>query len=168
MNPFSSAKSRQNEAPVRRRLYCLAVVTLAGITLFASGCGTTTHPGGDPGNKRLNELSHDPIFSALPPGATNVHISRSPAEYVDVPFQGSHWNGPSVEVTFRSSAPVSDVYRFYAQRAKVTGWRPWLRGGLGLDRWKKTYPDEATAYFSIKLLSPESILKRRYSLGGGI
>jgi len=139
--PLKEQKGRVRQSRNRRRL---AGFALAAVIVLAGGCGS--HPGGDPGNRRLKELSHDAVFAVFPPSATNVHVTRTPAKYVSTPFQGSGWNGPSVEVTFKSSAPVAEVYRFYAEKAAAVGWRATKRNVQGfVFQWDKTYSDRAQA-----------------------
>jgi len=164
MNPLASTNTRQARTATRPRLGGFAIIALTVTLLLMSGCGKSAPPGGDPGNKRLNELSHDPIFAVLPPGATNVHVTRTPANYTQPPFQTGGWNGPSVEVTFRSSAPIANVYHFYARRAAATGWHALKRNVNGvIVSWNKTYPDRAQAWLSLWSDSPST-----YSLEGSI
>jgi hypothetical protein len=136
--------------------------------MLAAGCGS--HAGGDPGGRRLKELSGDRVFAATPGGATKVRVKRTPARYAEPGFTGGGWHGPGVIVTFKSSAPPADVYRFYARRAAAAGWRPTASGALGVtDRWAKTYPDGASATLVLALLGlsrPAS--ERVYSLSGGV
>jgi len=158
--------ARQRSAPARRQLIRLAGALL-GIGLLSGGCGTPA--GGDPGGRRLKELSNDPVFAAVPPGATRVTTIRHPAVYREPGFTGGGWHGPSVVATFRTASPPRDVYRFYAQRAEAAGWKPIAGvGRLGLTyRWEKTYPDGAFATLVLSLLSrapPEGV----YILSGGI
>ena len=124
---------------------------LAIASLLLAACGTPA--GGDPGGRRLRELSGDDVFAALPDGSTSVAVQRSPAHYRKPGFTGGGWDGPSVVVTFTSTAPPADVYGFYARRAAAAGWRPTARGALGLDdRWAKTYRDGAAATLILTLL----------------
>jgi len=55
-----------------RRLLPVGLVALA-----AAGCGNP--PGGDPGNKRFDELNADGVFAQAPPGAGNVRVTRTKA-----------------------------------------------------------------------------------------
>ena len=129
--------------------------------VLLGGCGTPA--GGDPGGRRLQELGSDRVFAALPGGATVVHRTRTPARHQQPGFTGGGWRGPSVVVTFTSSARPADVYRFYARRAAAAGWRAASSGALGLtDVWRKTYPDGAAATLLL------SMLPRTYILSGGI
>jgi hypothetical protein len=114
-----------------------------------------TPAGGDPGGRRLKELSDDEVFAVLPEGAKMVEETRTPARYRQPAFQTGGWDGPSVVIAFKSSAPLADVYGFYARRAAAAGWRPIAKGGLGFtDRWSKTYPDGAKAWFGLSPLEP--------------
>ncbi len=155
--------------PARRQLCRLAGAALAtGSVLVLAACGTPA--GGDPGGKRLHELSNDPVFAAVPDGATTVRTTRKPAHYRQPGFSGGGWAGPSVEVALKSSAAPADVYRFYAQKAEAAGWRPTASGALGLtDRWAKSYPDGASATLVLSLLTrAQSASERLYNLAGGV
>lgn len=104
------------------------------------------------------------MFATLPPGATTIRLARTPARHLEPGFSGGGWRGPSVVVSFRSSAPPAEVYGFYAHRAAATGWhaRPGT-GALGLaDRWQKTYPDGAAATLLLTAAGD------RYELAGGV
>jgi len=162
MNPSGPRSAR------RRQLRRLAGAALAIGAVLPAGCGTAA--GGDPGGRRLHELAGDPVFAALPQGANTVKVTRTPARYRKPGFTGGGWTGPSVVVTFTSSAPPAVVFRFYAQRAAAAGWRPTAKGALGLtDRWAKTYPDGAPATLGLALLTrSQAASDRRYSLSGGI
>jgi hypothetical protein len=148
-------------------VFAARLLALTG-ALFAAGCGTPA--GGDPGGKRLSELSHDPVFAAVPRGATMVKLTQTPARYRQPAFQTGGWDGPSVMLMFRSSSPPALVYRFYGRRAKAAGWHGIASGALGFtDRWRKRYPDGAAAYLSLSLLTPPPTASRRlYMLGGGV
>jgi hypothetical protein len=139
-------------------------------SLLASGCGGGTPAGGDPGGRRLKELGSDQVFASLPDGAANVRTTRTEAHYRKPGFSGGGWAGPSIVVTFTSSAPPADVYRFYDQRATTDGWKPTAKGALGVtDRWAKTYSDGAAATLMLALLSrSQAAAERRYQLSGGI
>jgi hypothetical protein len=129
--------------------------------LLLGGCGTPA--GGDPGGRRLLELGSDRVFAALPGGATAVHRTRTPARYTQPGFTAGGWRGPSVVLTFASSAQPVDVYRFFARRAAAAGWRATSSGALGLTEvWRKTYPDGAAATLLL------SMLPRAYILSGGV
>jgi hypothetical protein len=136
---------------------------LAGARDSSAACGGTP-AGGDPGGRRLQELGKDSVFAAVPEGATATVVTRTPARYRKPGFGGGGWDGPSVVVTFESSAPPADVYGFYARRAAADGWRPTAKGALGFtDRWAKTYPDGAAATLYVALVSG-----REYRLSGAI
>ena len=110
------------------------------------------------------------MFAAVPPGATTVKRTRTPARYRQPAFQTGGWDGPSVSLMFRSSSPPGSVYRFFGRRADAAGWHGIASGGLGFtDRWRKMYPDGATAYLSLSLLTPPATASRRlYTLAGGV
>jgi len=138
-------------------------------SLLAAGCGGSA-AGGDPGGRRLHELSNDPVFAATPAGATGVEVVKTPARHRQPAFQTGGWDGPSVVVTFTSSAPPEDVYRFYAQRAEASGWKGTASGSLGVtDRWAKTYADGARATLLLfSLTRSEGAAERQYRLAGGV
>ena len=145
------------------RLPLVAVaVTLAIGSFLAVACGTPA--GGDPGGRRLHELGTDHVFARLPHGAKKIRVTRTPARYSQPGYTGGGWHGPSVVVTFTSSASPAGFFRFYARRAALAGWRPIAKGAPGLvDRWTKTYPDEAPATLLLAQLG-----RGRYSLSGGV
>ena len=151
-----------------RELSRLTGGLLAISSLLWVGCGSSTPAGGDPGGRRLKELSGDPIFAALPDGATRMGTTRLGAHYRKPGFSGGGWDGPTVVVTLRTASPPAEVYRFYARRAEAAGWQPTAEGALGLtDRWAKTYSDGAPATLALALLSHESS-GRVYRLSGGV
>src|SRR2546428_10803908 len=138
---------RRHLPPRAVRLRVVGLAALAPFLLI--GCGTPA--GGDPGGKRLKELSHDLVFAAVPRGATIVKLTRTPARYRKPGFEGGGWDGPGVSLMFKSSAPPADVYRFYDRRAGAAGSRATPSGALGLsDRRAKTSPGGATASLSLR------------------
>jgi hypothetical protein len=146
----------------------LAGIVLAVVSLFAAGCSVTP-AGGDPGGRRLKELSDDDVFAALPDGAKMFEETRTPASYQRPVFSGGGWRGPSVVIVFKSSAPPAEVYGFYARHAVAAGWRATGAGGLGFtNRWSKTYPDGAEAWLFLALLPSSKTRGPVYSLDGGI
>ena len=142
----------------------------AAVLVLMPACSSPGTPaGGDPGNKHLHELSADPIFTSLPPGA-NIRgsIATSPARYTTPGVEAGGWSGPTVTVTFTSASSAQSIYSFYGQRALAAGWHDDGTGALGyVDGWKKTYGDGATGYLSLFTLdsSPTSSV---YQLAGGI
>jgi hypothetical protein len=154
---------RRRNAPASR-----LVGALLAVVSLLSACGGSTPAGGDPGDKRLKELTSDRVFAALPDGATEIDTKEQPAQYRKPGFSGGGWDGPSVVVTFKTSSPPAEVYRFYAQNAESAGWKPTAAGALGLtDRWAKTYSDGAPATLTLALLTSESS-QRVYRLSGGV
>jgi hypothetical protein len=151
-----------------RRHRTLLAVLLLLVPLTAAACGAPS--GGDPGGRRLRELGSDPVFSARPPGAARVVVTRTSARDREPGFDAGGWHGPAVTVTFRSIAPLATVYRFYARRADAAGWQATKSGALGLaDTWTKTYPDGADATLALSLLTPApSAPPRLYRLSGGV
>ena len=137
-------------------------------SLLSGGCGGDTAPaGGDPGGKRLKELSSDRVFAALPDGATDVETEEREARYREPGFSGGGWEGPAVVVTFSSASPPPEVYGFYAKRAEDAGWKPTAAGALGLtDRWAKTYDDGTPATLTLALLDRAGA-SQVYRLSGG-
>jgi hypothetical protein len=152
----------------RRRRRALLATLLTLVSVAAVACGTPA--GGDPGGKRLRELSNDPVFDARPPGAARVVLTRTPARYREPGFDAGGWHGPAVTATFRSEAPTAAVYGFYARRAKAAGWQATKSGALGLaDTWTKTYPDGADAMLLLSLVARHpNASPRRYTLAGGV
>jgi hypothetical protein len=141
---------------------------LASGSLLLTGCGGSP-AGGDPGGRRLHELAIDRVFAAFPPGATGVHVTRTPAVHLQPGFTGGGWDGPSVVVTFASPAAPRSVYRFYARRALAAGWRPTASGSLGLtDRWTKTYADGGRATLLVSVLTRASAVSHRVFVDGGV
>jgi hypothetical protein len=133
-----------------------------------AACGSSTPAGGDPGGRRLKALGDDRVFAALPDGATRVSTIRSGARYRKPGFSGGGWDGPSVVVTFETTAPPAEVYRFYARQAQAAGWEPTAAGALGAtDRWAKTYPDGARATLTLALVSGDAP-QRVYRVAGGV
>jgi hypothetical protein len=113
----------------------------------------------------LHELGADSVFARLPDDAKRIRVKRTAARYSQPGYTGGGWRGPSIVVTFTSSASPAGVFRFYARRAALAGWRPTAKGALGLvDRWAKTYPDDGA---SATLLLAD-LTRGRYSLSGGI
>jgi hypothetical protein len=141
---------------------------LVAVAVVLGGCGKQT--GGDPGNRRLHELSGDRVFEAAPPGATAVRVVKTPARYVKPGFESGGWHGPSVVVTFTSAAPPAQVYGFYARQAESAGWHATSTGALGLtDTWRKTYPDGTAATLLLSLLTLQpGATQRDYMLSGGV
>jgi hypothetical protein len=168
MTSIASTAARSGAVAGQRRLRLLGGVALASASLLATGCGRSA--GGDPGGRRLQELNLDRVFAALPAGAALISRTRTAARYNRSGFTGGGWHGPSVVLTFRSSAVPGEVYRFYARRAATAGWRGTARGALGrTDAWAKTYPDGASATLLLSaLIRPQSASGRLYILSGGV
>jgi hypothetical protein len=132
----------------------------------------TPTKGGDPGNHRLHQLANDPIFHALPPGATSSQLILSPSKYSGTAFQSQGWIWPGVQLTFTSGAPTRSVFVYYAEKAKADGWRPTnILPGLGVARsWEKTYQNGASATVGLLMLGSDRPAggATSYQLGGGI
>ena len=118
----------------------VAAITLTIVTLAA--CGSSAAPG-DPGNKRLDQLSADPIFAELPSGAELIgHMEKTPAKWQDNGwFEPSSWNGPAVRITFVDSDAPDAAFSFYANLATTSGW---VSNGNTKDgypvAWTKKFP----------------------------
>lgn len=128
---------------------------------------------GDPGNSRLLQLAADPIFDDQPPDARSPRITLNPAKWRPTPFQGSGqtWDGPSVILTFESSAGPRAIYEYYSEQATAHGWTAALKGSLHIyDRWEKTYSNGAEAWLSILTRRPwePATEPRHYTLTGSI
>jgi len=128
---------------------------------------------GDPGNGRLHQLAADPVFDTLPPDARSPRITLNPAKWRETPFQGAGgaWDGPSVILTFQSSAPPRSIYEYYGEQAPAHGWTATLKGSLHIyDRWEKTYPNGAQATLRISTRRPWEPAPdpRDYELTGSI
>jgi hypothetical protein len=141
---------------------------LAVGAVLACGCGTPS--GGDPGDKRLRELGDDPVFEALPAGASSPVLTRTRARYTQPAFSGGGWDGPGVVSTFGWSGPPRTVFRFFARRATAAGWHAASEGAFYVtDSWTKTYPDSAAATL---LLTTRPVTDdagaHTYSLSGSI
>jgi hypothetical protein len=129
-----------------------------------AGCGSSTPPGGDPGDRRLHALQEDPVVAATPPGASDLSRESTKARYRKPGFDAGGWDGPTVTVRFASSAEPSEVFRFYGERAKAAGWEATASGSLGVpDRWRKTFDGGAPATLFLARLG-----ESRYQLLGGI
>jgi hypothetical protein len=140
------------------------VGTLIAVGLLLAACGSTRPAGGDPGGHRLRELSRDPVFTQLPPGAQNASLDKTQAEYRKPGFGSGGWAGPAVVLSFTSAADPASVFLYYTQLATSNGWQPKAIGSLGVtDRWTKTYSDGAAATLFLAKL-PRS----EYRLSGGI
>lgn len=122
------------------------IALLSASAVAGVGCGASTPAGGDPGDKRLHALRADPAVASPPPGAQSVATRETKATYRKPGFDAGGWDGPSVVVTFMSSAGPSEVFRYYARRAEAAGWQPTAKGALDLaDRWAKTFDGNAPA-----------------------
>ncbi len=140
------------------------IALVIGSALAVGGCGSSTPAGGDPGNKRLHALRSDAVFASAPPGARAVETRESKARYRKPGFDAGGWDGPSVVVSFRSSAPPADVFGYYARRAEAAGWKETAKGALDLaDRWAKTFPGNAPATLLLTRLG-----EARYQVSGSI
>jgi hypothetical protein len=164
----SRMERREHSVVTSGRRRTLLAVLLLLLPVAPAACGTPS--GGDPGGRRLRELASDAVFSARPPGAPRVVVTRTPARYREPGFDAGGWHGPAVTATFRSAAPPATVYRFYARRAQAAGWHATKSGALGLaDTWTKTYPDGADATLVLSLLThATSGPPRLYTLSGGV
>ena len=126
--------------------FAALIMVLSASAVAGVGCGSSTPAGGDPGDKRLHALRADPAVAIPPPGAQSVATHETKATYRKPGFDAGGWDGPSVVVTFTSSAGAAEVYGYYARRAEAAGWKPTAKGALNLtDRWAKTFNGNAPA-----------------------
>lgn len=118
-----------------------------------AACGRAAPPqgSGDPGNRRLHQLSSDAVFAALPEGAARKGPPRKiPARYRTPAFQPPGWDGPSVTLTFTSAKSPASVFAFFQASAEEAGWRPGNRNALGYPQtWTKTYSDGVPGRLSL-------------------
>jgi hypothetical protein len=139
------------------------VGTLVVVGMLLAACGGTRPAGGDPGGHRLRELSRDPVFTQLPPGAQDAAVEKTPAQYRKPGFTGGGWAGPAVVLSFTSGDDPASVFHYYDGLARSSGWAPKAAGSVGIDRWTKTYPDGAPATLFLAKL-PQG----QYRLSGGV
>jgi hypothetical protein len=131
------------------RTLMLAVASAAVVV----GCGVGgPPPGGDPDNKYLNELTHDPIFAAVPRHAQALApIAETPARYASPGFDAGGWHGPGATLTFISTQAPGSVFSYYRDRASQTGWTlTGNRNVLGYpDVWSKSAADGTPEHLSL-------------------
>lgn len=128
---------------------------------------------GDPGDRRLRQLAADGVFDALPPDARSAKTTLNPAKYRETPFEGpgAVWDGPSVILTFQSTAAPQTIYEYYDEQARAHDWVPHSTGALHItDSWAKTYSNGAEAYLRISTPRPWEPRSgpREYELTGSI
>ncbi len=120
---------------------------------MVAGCGLGgPPPGGDPGNRYLNELTHDPIFAALPGHARAfAPLVQTPARFASPGFDAGGWHGPAATLTFTSTETPGSVFSYYRDRAGQTGWTPTgNRNVLGFpDVWSKSAADGTPEHLSL-------------------
>ena len=148
-----------------------ASAVLAGLALLA-GC---SHPAStsDPGNRKLDVLRADPVFTGLPDGAESVGpVVASPARNRASGLDGGGQDAPSVAARFSSTAAPAAVFAFYARRTAAGGWAGVGRNATGrTNSWRKTYPGGFQAGLLLldldqRLTSPGTA--HRYTLTAGI
>jgi hypothetical protein len=127
---------------------------LLGLTLLAMAA--CTHAGlrsdaGDPGDRRLDQISKDRVFASLPAGAVAAGpLDKMPARYRAPAFQGAGWDGPAVSLRFTSSRSPASVFAFFEASAAAAGWSPGNRNTLGYPQtWIKTYRDGVRGELSL-------------------
>jgi hypothetical protein len=153
--------------PVRDGHWRVQWAWLLLLALLLPGCGSSAV--GDPGGRRLEQLSNDGVFAGVPMSSTMVRVQRTPAKHREPGFDGGGWTGPSVVVSFRSAKPSRVVFQYFARRAVANGWHPTAKGSLGLtDRWAKSYADGAAATLVLSQLGHPDTPERMYMLQGGI
>ena len=134
--PQSPSRSRSRRAVL---LMLPSAIVVAGVVAEAIR-EVRSRPGNpDPGNRLLNALAVDPVFTVLPPGAVRTSRQKVPATYrTGSLFEGGTWDGPAVIMTFTSAQSVRDVYGFYAELAHDAGWTPWQQLSMGfIGSWTK-------------------------------
>ena len=90
---------------------------------------------------------------------------KYPANRVDDGFGNYHWNDPGVELSFASTRPPVEVYRYIDKKARAAGWKPYAKGEFYItDDWVKVYPDGVNANLGLGLRSSPNAAKRTYSL----
>jgi hypothetical protein len=163
--------SRLTGKTARWHPVAVALLGLVLVGFVCARCGivkiNTGHsPNPDPGNKLLTELSRDPVFAVPPPAANDVHLVRYPAAYVNEGLGESSWENPHIMLTFKSSAPPIEIFRFYAQRASVAGWRVTKRNPRGVPTdWEKVYDGGTYAAMGIGQSSVPRSAIRLYRIG---
>jgi hypothetical protein len=112
-------------------------------------CGEPTKPV-DPGDRLLHELAAEPVFAALPNGATRIDRKDSPSSW-SPGVEGGHWTTPLVLITFTSTLPLSALNTEFDAYVKPLGWRLDTRDPPPPDdtRWKKKLPDGTVAHLDL-------------------
>jgi hypothetical protein len=103
----------------------------------------------------VHELAAEKVFTVTPPGLSQPPSAvlsaarKHPAEF----FGRGGWDGPSVTVSFTSSAAPVSTLRFYGEQAAESGWHATAVGAYRVtDRWTKTYPDGTPAYLLVSVI----------------
>lgn len=133
----------------------------AALALLAGLCGVTacsagTRGSSDPGGHQLAQLRADPLFGALPPGATaDGPVLTSPAVRRSGAFGGGADSGPAVSARLSSTQPSASVFQFYAELAAANGWTARTTNAAGLtNQWHKRYPSGLQADAVLSALDP--------------
>jgi hypothetical protein len=131
----------------------VAAVVLACVSLLVA-C-SSSHPGADPGNRRLHQLAAEPVLQQLPPGSTKLGEQQVPAHWVTPAFGAGGSQGALVEVTFTSTASIVDVYTDIRRRAEASGWVAVTSDSTGLtNAWSKPYSDAVIASLRLSRVDP--------------
>ena len=121
----------------------LAMLGIVTVVMVACGVGRPPEGAGDPDHLRLDQLSSDAIFTALPPGAQQSQpMKKSLATFRQPAFEPAGWDGPAVSITFTSSQPPESVFSFFASTAVAFGWTAASnKNSLGYPEvWTKSFP----------------------------
>lgn len=130
----------------RVRAAFAALALLAGLCNL-TGCSSGTSGSSDPGGHDLALLRADPLFAALPPGATaDGPVAASPARRRSDPFGGGADAGAAVSAQLSSPEPPATVFEFYGDLAAANGWTGHATNAAGLtNKWHKQYPSGLNA-----------------------
>lgn len=123
----------------------LAALALLGVTFSLTGCSSVLGGGSpsnsDPGGRKLAQLRGDPVFGAVPPGATAQPVLATTATHRPAGLDGGGDDAPAVSRNLTSSAASASVFAFYDQLATAHGWTMVGRNYAGQpSSWRKTYP----------------------------
>ncbi len=121
--------------------------------MLTAACGNhNVPPGGDPGNRRLDDIGSDQVFRRVPDDAdASGPVVRTPARYRKPGLDGGGWHGPAATLQFTSNQPPGSVFAYYADRATDFGWvATGNKNVLGYpEAWAKTYPDGTRANLTL-------------------
>ena len=85
-----------------------------GCVSGAPGNASSLTSNADPGNRKLEQLGNDPMFSVLPPDAkADGPVVATPATHRPTDLDGGADDAPSVSAQVLSSQPLAAVFTFY-------------------------------------------------------